>query len=223
MFWLKHLIISFSDPGGKLAEFIGACEAPGRCLRTSVVPIPPPRVLLPLVYRIWAVARRPLVRQWVAAPGANGAEVPGRGADEAAWHLALEAECLSTDPDEADREVLSGAFLDSTSGPLSGNSTSGPGRPVSPTTCWSSPCRCIRGVGVSGSARRWRRPSKARQASWQAAAWRWSANLRDAVPGRGRCWHGRGGQPGAAGPNNRSPKIRRRLGGLGPCRGGSSC
>jgi hypothetical protein len=49
--------------------------------------LPRPIALLPLVYRIWAAARRPEVRAWVAGPGADGAELPGRGADEAAWAL----------------------------------------------------------------------------------------------------------------------------------------
>ena len=46
--------------------------------------------------------------------GADGAEEPGRGADEAAWPLALEAECLDTaeDPDVAEPEDLCGVFLD---------------------------------------------------------------------------------------------------------------
>ena len=99
----------------RLAEFLGACEAVGRWpepLRVGIVALlPRPIVLLPLVYRIWAAARRPEVRAWVAGAGADGAEVPGRGADEAAWGLALVAECLDQEAGEVD-EALCGVFLD---------------------------------------------------------------------------------------------------------------
>ena len=96
----------------RLAEFLGACEEAGTWpwpLRVGVVALTPrPIVLLPLVYRIWAAARRPEVRKWVAGAGADGAEEPGRGADEAAWHLALEAECLDPagDLEAEEPEVL---------------------------------------------------------------------------------------------------------------------
>ena len=39
-------------------------------------------------------------------------EDPGCGADDAAWSLALEAECLGTDADNRGDEVLCGVFLD---------------------------------------------------------------------------------------------------------------
>ena len=84
-------------------------------MRVGIVALTPrPIVLLPLVYRIWATARRPEVRKWVVGAGADGAEEPGRGADEAAWHLALEAECLDPagDPDLEEPETLCGVFLD---------------------------------------------------------------------------------------------------------------
>ena len=110
---LKELPEVFWD---RLAEFLGACEAGGRWpepLRVGVVALHPrPIVLLPLVYRIWAAARRPEVRAWVAGAGADGAEVPGRGADEAAWGLALEAECLEQEEAEVEAEALCGVFLD---------------------------------------------------------------------------------------------------------------
>ena len=66
----------------KLAEFLGACESCGRWpepLRVGVVALlPRPIALLPLVYRIWAAARRPEVRAWVAARcGRRGAAWPG--------------------------------------------------------------------------------------------------------------------------------------------------
>ena len=99
----------------RLAEFLGACEEVGSWpepLRVGVVALlPRPIVLLPLVYRIWAAARRPEVRAWVAGVGADGAEAPGRGADEAAWGLALEAECLGCE-EGAEDDTLCGVFLD---------------------------------------------------------------------------------------------------------------
>ena len=100
----------------RLAEFLGVCEEVGKWpgpLRVGLVALTPrPIVLLPLVYRIWA--GRPAVRRWVTGAGADGANEPGRGADEAAWHLALEAECLDpTGGAEAQEpEVLCGVFLD---------------------------------------------------------------------------------------------------------------
>ena len=105
---LKELPEVFWD---RLADFLGACEAVGRWpepLRVGIVALlPRPIVLLPLVYRIWAAARRPEVRAWVAGAGADGAEIPGRGADEAA----LEAECLGDETGDED-ETLCGVFLD---------------------------------------------------------------------------------------------------------------
>ena len=79
-----------------------------------VVLTPRPIVLLSLVYRIWAAARRPEVWKWVVGAGADGAEEPGRGTDEAAWHLALEAGCLDPagDLEVEEPEVLCGVFLD---------------------------------------------------------------------------------------------------------------
>ena len=54
----------------RLAEFFGAREATGRWLeplRVAIVALlPRPIALLPLVYRIWAAARRPEVRAWAA-------------------------------------------------------------------------------------------------------------------------------------------------------------
>ena len=80
----------------RLAEFLGASEEVGRWpgpLRAGLVVLTPrPIVLLPLVCCIWAAACRPVVRRWVVGPGADGAEEPGRGADDAASSLALEAD-----------------------------------------------------------------------------------------------------------------------------------
>ena len=106
---LKELPEVFWD---RLAEFLGACEAVGRWPEPGIVALlPRPIVLLPLVYRIWAAARRPEVRAWVAGGGADGAEIPGRGADEAAWGLASEAECLELEVGKEDK-VLCVVFLD---------------------------------------------------------------------------------------------------------------
>ena len=109
----------------RLAEFYGACEEAGRWpepLRVAIVALlPRPIALLPLVYRIWAAARRPEVRAWVAGPGADGAELPGRGADEAAWALALEADCVGFEDGEDQDEALCGVFLDCSKGSLSGS------------------------------------------------------------------------------------------------------
>ena len=68
-----------------------------------------PIALLPLVYRIWAAARQPWVRRWARGPGDDGAEVVGQGAADAAWELALEAEC-TTLVDGAGH--MCGVFLD---------------------------------------------------------------------------------------------------------------
>ena len=85
-------------------HFLGACEERGdwpEPLRAGLVVLTPrPIVLLPLIYRIWAAARRPAVRMCVVRPGADGAEEPGRGADDAAWSFALEAECLGAGVDD---------------------------------------------------------------------------------------------------------------------------
>ena len=66
-----------------------------------------PVTILPLPYRIWAVARRPAVKHWEGADGADGAEEPGVGADQAAWQLAAEAETQ-----RLQGRAMAGIFLD---------------------------------------------------------------------------------------------------------------
>ena len=66
-----------------------------------------PIVILPFVYRIWAASRRVLVKAWEVGEGAHSSDVLGRGAEEAAWELALQAECFN-----ANGESIVGCFLD---------------------------------------------------------------------------------------------------------------
>ena len=106
-----------------LATMLQICERQGRwprALSVGTVALLPkagsndpaemrPIVLLPMVYRIWAAARQPLVRRWVETEGADGAEQIGCSAVDAAWDLALAAEVTElTCPDEA----MCAAFLD---------------------------------------------------------------------------------------------------------------
>ena len=107
----------------RLAELPTVCEARGawpRALRISLITLLPkgeavepggmrPIALLPLVYRIWAAARQPWVRRWAHGPGDDGAEVVGQGAVDAAWELALEAECTTL---VDNLEHMCGVFLD---------------------------------------------------------------------------------------------------------------
>ena len=106
----------------RLAQMIQVCERLGQwpaALRIGVVSLLPkaeatapesmrPVVLLPMVYRIWAAARQPWVRSWASEAGADGAEIPGQGAADAAWELAFEAEMAEL----AGGESMCGAFLD---------------------------------------------------------------------------------------------------------------
>ncbi len=66
-----------------------------------------PIVILPFFYRIWAASRRVLVKNWEIGEGAHSSDVLGRGAEEAAWELALQAESYN-----ATGEHTVGCFLD---------------------------------------------------------------------------------------------------------------
>ena len=200
---------------GKLAKFLGDCEAKGRrpaALRTSaMVLIPQPSLLLPLVYRIWVLARRPPVRQWARGPSADGEEPPGKGADKAAWHLALEAECLGTDPGVAEEEdALCWVFwaaAHATSGPCLRSST--PGRPVAgpqPADVLGAPARPCRLGGDGGQARHGRRHGRLRLGDGPPAG---PPPVACTCGGRSRI----GGAAGAA-----VSAVRRRLVALGPRR-----
>ena len=117
---LKELPPVFWD---RLAVLLHLCERVGRWprpLRAGMVALLPkagkqdpaemrPIAVLPLVYRIWAAARRPWVRRWVTGPGADGAELHGLGAADAAWDLALEAEAVQL---QGDSTAICAVFLD---------------------------------------------------------------------------------------------------------------
>ena len=73
----------------RLAEFLGVCEEVGKWpepLRAGLVVLTPrPIVLLPLVYRIWAAARRPVGGWSGPAPTALKSRAVGRTTLRGAW------------------------------------------------------------------------------------------------------------------------------------------
>ena len=174
-------------------------------------------MLLPLVYRIWAATWRPEVRAWVAGDGADGAEIPGRGADEAAWGLALEAECTGQEAEEED-EVLCGVFLHCTEcyerAPLRqldvrASEALFPDRLLVLALSMYSGRRHVR-VGPAVAQEVW--GSCGLMAGCGLAVALLRAHLREAVQAA------RGGGPrGGGGPGSRpeGPPLRRRLGGTG--------
>ena len=104
-----------------LAELLSECERQASWpdgLRQAAVSLLPkegeselsamrPVTILPLVYRVWAAARRGPVKAWEVGAGADGAEIVGLGAEDAAWDMACTAEVA-----RLQGQACCGVFLD---------------------------------------------------------------------------------------------------------------